>query len=366
MDRLIRHLIALAGFLLVSACAQPPAVEPVIRPVRLVTAQAAGHWRTRTFSGVARAGAESSLSFRVAGTIARVTVVVGDRVAAGAPIARLDPEDFSLQVRESEAALRQAQAAAHNAAANLRRAWVLYESGSVSATDLDAALAAADSAAAQVDAVGSRLERAQLQVRRTRLVAPLDGMIADVLVAANEHVAVGQPVVVLTSGATPQVAFDVPEGLIQRIRRSIPISATFDAIPGVRFAGAVTEVGIAATETTTLFPVAASLDAGPAVRPGMAARITLELDRSNAAERLVLPPQAVGEDRDGRFVFVAEPTGVGLAVVHRRAVTVGNFVSGGIEILEGLSAGTRVVLAGVSRITDGDLVSLDTGWSATN
>ena len=370
MADLFRHLTILivGGCLLAPACAEPPPAEPVaVRPVRYVSVEATGDWRTGTFSGVARARAKSSLSFRVAGTIARVSVAVGDRVQAGAPIARLDSEDYGLRVRAAEAVLRQAEAMAHNAAANLRRARALYENESASVTDLDAALAAADSAAAQVDAAGRRLELVELQARRTQLVAPVDGAIADVLVAANEHVTAGQPVVVLVaSGATPEVEFAVPEGLIRRIRRGTPVSAIFGAIPGVRFDGAVTEVGVAATATSTMFPVAANLDAGPSVRPGMAARVTLELDGGDAAERFVLPSQAVGEDRDGRFVFVAEPAGEGRAVVRRRAVTVGDFVSGGLEIVEGLSAGARVVSGGVSRITDGDVVSWDAARTAAN
>lgn len=368
MHRLLRRLTVstVTGCLLAPACVEPPAPKPVVRPVRYVSVEATGDWHSRTFSGVARARAESSIGFRVAGTVARVTVAVGDRVGAGAPIARLDPEDYRLQVREAEAALRQAEAMAHNAAANLRRARALYANGSASVTDLDAALAAADSAAAQVDAVGRRLDLAQLQARRTQLVAPVDGEIAEVLVAANEHVTAGQPVVVLTSGATPEVEFAVPEGLIRRIRRGTPVTAVFGAIPGVRFDGVVTEVGVAATATSTMFPVAANLDAGSSVRPGMAARVTLELERGDAAERFVLPSQAVGEDQYGRFVFVAEPAGNGLAVVRRRPVAVGDFARGGLEIVEGLSAGARVVSAGVSRITDGDVVSLDAAWTATN
>ena len=370
MDRLFRRLTIpiMAGCLLAPACAEPlPAETDLVRPVRYVSVEATGRWRTQTLSGVARAPAESSLSFQVAGTIARLRVAVGDRVAAGAPIARLDPEDYGLQVKEAEAALRQAEAIARNAAANLRRARALYERDSASVTDLDAALAAADSATARVDALGRRLDLAQLRARRTQLLAPVAGAIADVLVAANEHVTAGQPVVVLTSGATPEVEFAVPEGLIRKIRRGTPVSVIFGAIPGVRFDGAVAEVGVAAMATSTMFPVTASLDAGPAVWPGMAARVTLELDRGgDAAERFVLPSQAVGEDRDGPFVFVAEPAGVGLAVVRRRAVTVGDFVSGGLEIVKGLSAGAHVVSAGVSRITDGDIVSLDAAWTAAN
>ena len=158
---------AVAGWLLAPACAASPPAEPVVRPVRYVAVEATADRRTQTFAGVAQARAESSLAFRVAGTIARVSVVIGDQARAGAPIARLDPEDYHLRVKEAEAALRQATALAYNAAANLRRARALWENGNASATDLGAAVATADSTAAQVDAAGQRLELAQLQAQRT-------------------------------------------------------------------------------------------------------------------------------------------------------------------------------------------------------
>ena len=122
------------------ACGDPPPpAEPVVRPVRYVTALATGGQRTRTFSGVAQAGVESALSFRVPGAIVRLDVEVGDRVAAGGSIARLDPVDYELQVREAEASLRQAEARAENAAADLRRVRTLYENDNAARTDLDAA-----------------------------------------------------------------------------------------------------------------------------------------------------------------------------------------------------------------------------------
>jgi len=379
----VKHLFSrlavpvLGGWLLAPACAAPPPVEPVVRPVRYVAVEATADRRTQTFAGVAQARDQSSLGFRVAGTIAGVNVVIGDAVPAGAPIARLDPEDYELRVREAEAAVRQADALANNAASNLRRTRALYENGNASALDVGAAVAAADSTAAQVDAASQRLELAQLQARRTRLVAPTDGVIADVLVAASEHVTAGRPVVVLTSGSHSEVEFAVPEGLIPQIRRSTPVSVLFGALPGARFAGNVTEVGVAALATGTMFPVIASVDTGTSVRPGMAAEVALQFGTGDAAGRIVVPPQAVGEDRDGRFVFVAEPVAEGatepahepaggeLAVARRRAVTVGRFAGGGLEIVEGLSAGTRVVSAGVSRIADGDLVRLDAAWTTS-
>ena len=111
--------------------------------------------------------------------IARVDVGVGERVRGRrTPSPASDAVDYELQVKEAEAALRQADALAGNAAADLRRAWALYENDNLARTELDGAIAAADSAAAQVEAVAKRLERAQRQVRYATLVAPASGVIA--------------------------------------------------------------------------------------------------------------------------------------------------------------------------------------------
>ncbi|MYK87447.1 MAG: efflux RND transporter periplasmic adaptor subunit [Acidobacteria bacterium] len=350
-----------AAALLVQACGEPPPpAEPVVRPVRYVTAQATGGQRTRTFSGVARAGFESSLSFRVAGTIARLDVEVGDRIRAGAPIAEIDPVDYELQVREAEASLRQAEARAGNAEADLRRVRSLYENDNAARTDLDAATAAADSAAAQVESVAQRLDLARRQVDYTHLTAPAAGAIADVLAEVNENVSPGQPVVVLASGSAPEVGFAVPEALIREVREGMPVSVGFDAIPGARFDGLVTEVGVTTTATGTTFPVTVRLGAGASdIRSGMAAVVDMILGDAEAPDRFILPGPAVGEDRGGRFVFVAEPAGDGLAVVRRRPVMVGAFAVGGLEVLDGLTEGERVVVAGVNRLQDGDEVRLD-------
>ena len=95
------------------------------------------------------------------------------------------------------------------------------------------------------------------------------------------------------------------------------------------------------------------------IRSGMAAVVDMALGDESAPDRFVLPGQAVGEDRDGRFIFVAEPSADGRAVARRRPVTVGGFAAGGLYVLEGPVEGDRVVVAGVNRLRDGDVVRLD-------
>ena len=68
--------------------------EPVLRPVRTEQVFATGGGRVRMFSGIAKSGVESKLSFKVGGTLQRLYVRVGETVQKGQPIAELDPEDY--------------------------------------------------------------------------------------------------------------------------------------------------------------------------------------------------------------------------------------------------------------------------------
>ena len=208
-----------------------------------------------------------------------------------------------------------------------------------------------------------RLELVQLQLDYTRLTAPVAGAIATVEVEVNENVQAGQPIVKLSSSTMTEVGVDLPGSVITAIREGAGAVVECDALPDETFDAFVTEVGVAASGATT-FPVTVQLAAqSDRVRPGMAAEVTFRLASSDTdADRIFVPAVAVGEDRGGRFVFLAEPEGAGIAVVRRHPVTVGDLTTDGendlIEVLDGLSEGDVIITAGVRRLTDGRQVRL--------
>ena len=345
--------VPLLAQLFAAACGGDREAEPLVRPVRYVQVFAAGV-RVRTFSGVAQAAVESALSFRVAGTVERLPVEVGDQVRRGQLIAALDPEDYRLQQQDAQAALRRAQAEARNAEANYNRVRGLYENNNASLSDLDAARTAFESATQMVESADNRLALARRQLAFTRLTAPQDGDIAAVNVEVNENVRAGRAIVLLTSGSQLEVNVAVPEVLIAQIREGMRVTVTFDALPGREFGAMVTEVGVASTELVTTFPVAVRLDrAEESIRSGMAAEVAIQFAAPGGGNVIVVPPVAVGEDQNGRFVYIVEPADSGYGFVRRRAVTVGELTSDGFEILDGLAEEDRVITAGISQITDG-------------
>ena len=231
-----------------------------IRPVRYVIAQPSSGVRERIFTGAAKAGIESNLSFKVRGTIQKLGLKVGDRVRKNQLIAEIDPRDYELAVQQTEASLAQAKAQAARAAADFKRMRRLFERDNASQADFDSARAAQDSARALVRAIEKQIELAKLQVSYTRLVSPIHGKVAEVPVEVNENVKVGQTIVVLHAGARPEVEVAMPEVLIREIRQGAAVSVALDSLPNRSFSGRVSEVGVAATEGLMTYPVTILLD----------------------------------------------------------------------------------------------------------
>lgn len=342
--------------ILFQSCEKKVREKEIIRPVRYMPVYSTGGSRVRTFTGVAQAGIESKLSFKVSGTVQQIAVHVGDDVNKGQLIAKLDPNDYQLQVQQSEAALLQAQAQYRNANSNYERVRALYETNNASRSDLDAARSANESAKGGLKATEKQFEMAKLQLSYTRLLAPVSGAIAAVNVEVNENVSAGQPIVILTSGSQIEVHFSAPEVLISHIKENNNVNVSFDAITDKKFTGTITEVGVASIGMGTTYPVAVQLnEKDEAIRPGMAATVECILKSTDERERFLVPSHSVIEDRQGRFVYIVESINeeAGFGRIHRRPVIIGELTGQGIEIFEGLMDGDLVVTAGVSRIKDG-------------
>ncbi len=99
-------------------------------------------------------------------------------------------------------------------------------------------------------------------------------------------------------------------------------------------------------------------DTDPGTRPGMAAEVAFTSESESNRMVMLVPSQAVIEDRGERYAFIVEPKENELGLIHKKTVTVGDLTPEGFEVLEGLADGDRVVTAGMSKITEGMTVKL--------
>lgn len=347
--------------LLLVACGDPEApAEERLRPVRYVTVDDGGNFRNRSFSGTSKSSTESRLSFKVSGTVINVPVQIGQRLAAGDLIAEIDPASYVLQVQQAQASLVEAEANNRRAAANYDRTKGLYANDNASLNDLESARAQAESAEAVVASASKALEIARLNASYTKLRADSDCSIASVDVEVNENVSPGQQVALVSCGDTYEVTLDLPESLIGGVNSGTPVSVRFGAIPGEVFEGTVAEIAVASARDSAAFPVVIRITGShPALRSGLAADVTFQFDSTASQGGVVLPVSAVINDPGGTYVFIAEPAAVaGEAVVTRRPVDLGELTQAGVEIVDGLEIGDRVITAGITVIRDGQRVLL--------
>lgn len=345
---------------LLAACGQQPeTTQARLRAVKTMTVGTTDTERSRTFSGVSKSSLETRLSFKVAGSVEEVPVAVGDTLKAGQLIARLDDSVYDLQAQQAQADHARARAEERNASANYERVRGLYENSNASRNELDTARAGFESAKAQLTAARRALELARLSIAYSELKAAEDCSVASIAVAVGENVAIGQQVAMVACGDGIEVELFVPEGYVSQLRAGQPATVMFDAVPERSFTGTVIEVGVAAAGGST-YPVTVSIDERrDDLRSGMAAQVRFDLP-VQASAAYTIPPVAVGEDRDGRFVYlVTAGERPGVSIVRRQAVTTGELTSDGMEILSGLSSGDRVVTAGLSVVRDGLEVMAD-------
>lgn len=345
--------------LMVASCEQSDVTaEERLRPVRFVTVTDSSAFRNRSFSGISKSSRESRLSFKVSGTITNVPVQIGQRLNAGDVIAEIDPASYVLQAQQAQATLVEAQANDRRATANYERTKGLYANSNASLNDLESARAQAESATAVVRAASKALEIARLNASYTRLKADADCSIASLGVEVNENVASGQQVATVSCGDEFEVTLDLPESLIGSIDEWTPVTVRFGALPDEEFSGGISEIAVASAAGSAAFPVVIKIiGSHPSLRSGLAADVTFQFDSSIAEGGFVLPVNAVVKGPGGTYVLVAEAgESDGEAVVRRRAVTLGELSQSGIEVVEGLAVGDRVITAGISVIRDGQRV----------
>lgn len=358
-----RVLLGIASLmlLLIGACGQDSEPEAVrLRPVRYLVVTDDSVARDRNFSGTAKSSRESRLSFKVGGTVTQTPVQIGQRLSKGDLIAELDSAAYLLQAQQAQASLVEAQANERQSNSNYERTKGLYANDNASLNDLESARAQAESATAVVASASKALEIAQLNASYTRLTADADCSIASMDVEVNENVAAGEQVAAVSCGDDFEVTLDLPESLINRIDRYTPVTIRFGSIPDFLFGGQITEVAVAIAPDAAAFPIVISInERHTSLRSGLTADVTFQLDSTAVNGGVVLPVAAVAKDPTGTFVFIAEPdAGSDEATIRRRDVTLGELTQSGVEVIDGVRRGDRVVTAGVSVIRDGQRVLL--------
>jgi multidrug efflux pump subunit AcrA (membrane-fusion protein) len=248
----------LAAFIIIplifySGCAKDEAPEEeVIRPVKAMQVGGMEELTSRSFPGQAKATREANLSFRVSGPLTKFPVEVGDEVKRGRLLARIDPRDFEVNLKNAQGQLEKSRAAVKLAQSDYDRVKRI----------------------AQVKSLQAEVAAAKDALSYTYLKAPFDGTIVQTFVENYEDVRAKQQIVRLVDTSKVEFIVNIPENLISYAPSITKVYVRFDTYPDKDIAAVIKEIGKEASRTTRTYPVTLIMDQpeGFKVLPGMAGR----------------------------------------------------------------------------------------------
>jgi len=321
--------------------------DAVVR-VRTALVTQAPPFREVVLHGVTQATDRAELSFTVGGRIDSRSVEIGDVMHAGDVLARIDNSPFDNNYRAAAASVTDMKGRLAQLERDRARMEHLGKTQSVSDAELERIQTEELSVRAGLSAANANRSEASRQRRETALLAPFDGVVTAVYFEPGEATAAGRPVVQLTGAGGMEIALEVPERIWAGLRDGSDARVELPAL-GLVLPASVRQIGRNAG-TGGLFPVVVAIDAErPAA--GLTAKVTLPVP---VREDLTVPVRAV-----------VDPTGEG-AVVFRvsggiaRAVPVetGTLLGDAVAIAGALNPSDEVVVAGLGRLLDGDVVDV--------
>jgi len=277
---------------------------------------------------------QATVVSQITGVVLEIHAEEGDFVQAGTVLAKVETDRYELELERGNAALKRLEM-------DYQRKKELFEKKLVSADDFERASAEFE---AQKAAVGL----SQLDLKYTSIRAPISGYVSERLVRVGNLVELHQPVFRINSYDPLLAVLHVPERELSVLHKGLEVTVNVDALPNREFRGMVTRISPVVDPGTGTFRVTAEInDPDQLLKPGLFGRVDILYDmRKNVP---LIPRNAVITEDESSHVFLVGDDGSAV----RRQVRLGYERNGLVEIVEGLSAGDRVVTAGKGSLSDG-------------
>ena len=291
---------------------------------------------------------EATLGAEVEGKVEKTLVDFGDRITAGQELALIDTTTYEALARQAEANVAKAKASARNAELTLTRAQELRKNNIASQSDLDAAVAAAEQARAEVNAAEAANAVAQLNLLRSHVKAPFDAAIAERIASAGDYLKIGAPLFRVVNDNVLKLIVQAPESYASKVVKDQQVVFWVDAYgTNQTFEGKVYLISPAVNTGTRAFPFGALVqNADHRLKASSYARGKLSLARD-------VPTAVVPLDAVSTFAGVTKVFVVDHGVARAREVVVGRVQEGRQQVLSGLKPGEVVALSGLSKLHDG-------------
>lgn len=292
----------------------------------------------------------------------------GAMVEAGEQLYQIEPEIYDADLQTAQASLKRAQANLTSTEAREARFRKLLDDNAISQQEYDDALAAFEQAQAEVAVSKAEVAMAQINLKYTRVNAPISGRIGQSFFTEGALVSAQQEASMATIHQLDPMYVDIPQAskILLNLRRQVMEGKlSEDDNPEVHLkledgskyplAGKLQFTEVDVNANTGSVVMRAEFDNPERMLlPGMYVRAEIIEGRKDDA--LLVPQKAVTFDREGNAsLFIVN----GDKQIEERKLSVRRAIGQNWLLENGLSAGDRVVVEGLQNIADGDTVEID-------
>lgn len=327
--------LGVASIFLLASCGGKKSEKDIdeVKKVRVETLKQMKVNQQVVYAGTVEPFEQAFISSSAPVRINKIYKEVGDMVRRGDLLVQMDASNF-----------RQAKAQLDNLEKEYNRLDTLFKVGSISQQQLD-------QMATQLDVARTSFQNLN---ENTQLRSPINGVVTgryfeDGEMFSMSPTAAGRAAILTIMDINPvKVIINVPGDYFVMVNKDIKVSLELDVYKNQTFDGSLHIKYPTIDPATRTFSVELKFpNPDLALRPGMFGRVTMVLgdaDRVMVPDRAVLRQTGVNE----RYVFVVENN-----KAVRKPVQTGRLVGNELEVLNGLNAGEKVVVAGTAGLLEG-------------
>jgi membrane fusion protein (multidrug efflux system) len=266
---------------------------------------------------------------------------LGDKVKEGDLIARLEDKEYvnSIKLETNQLNLELSES-------ELKKQESLYEKGGVTLKDLK-------TASINYANAKTTVENAKLQLNKTRIIAPIGGVIVDLpYYTKSTYIATGSIIVKIMDYQTMYMNVQLPEKYISEIKPGQVVKLTNYTIPEDTIIGSITQLSPAINADTRTFKGSISINnPNLLLRPGMFVKADIVTSHKDSV--IVIPKSIILSRQRGKTIFIIDK---GNAVERVIQTGLENLTS--VEVTRGLVKNDRIVTSGFETLGDKSKVKI--------
>ncbi|HWS63185.1 MAG TPA: efflux RND transporter periplasmic adaptor subunit [Steroidobacteraceae bacterium] len=341
-----QYPMVIAALALLSACdrnqgqsTQAPPDPPV--QVHITQLSAGPITRSVVLPAQVIALQEATLYAKVSGYLKSIAVDKGDKVAAGAVLARIEIPELVASRAKQQAELKAAQADYNRLQESLQKAPDLIVPEMV------------DQARGRFEVARASLDQSETLLGYATITAPFSGIITRRAVDPGALIQTNSAILGLMDFSKVRLQIGVPEAEASRVVVGQPVLVTTDNLPGMHFEGKVTRFTYALDTASRTMLTEVMLDNTQlALRPGMLVTARMGIEHKESA--LLMPVESLVMEKANAFAYTVDGN-----KAAKHPIKIGFNDGKNVEVLDGLSASDSVILgAGKFKLNNGQAVQV--------